>query len=84
MEKSKNQFIQAEVFFSSLESTFWFLKDKKNDQKYRVENIPEELKQEGLEIIAYIQIIPEEASIFMSPHTNIQLIEYNIVNQVNI
>ncbi len=84
MEKNNNQFIQAEVFFSSLETTFWFLKDKKNDQKYRVENIPEELKQEGLEIMAYIQIVPEEASIFMSPHINIQLIEYNIVNQVNI
>lgn len=63
------------IEYQNIETGFWVLSDKNN--KYRIKNMPEELKKEGLKIKATATFI-DEMSIFMSGRA-IEIIDYNII-----
>jgi len=56
--------ISGKIEFQNIETGFWSIMD--GERKYRITNMPEELKKNGLNIAAVVEIIEEEMSVFMS------------------
>ena len=68
--------IVGKISYVDLETGFWALTDE--EQQYRIEEIPEELQKEGLEIAAVVLPQEEEVSIFMAG-IPVELLEYKII-----
>ena len=64
------------IQFIDLETGFWQISE--DNEKYRLVDIPEELKHENLRIAAIIEIIEEETSIFISGKSA-KILEYKII-----
>jgi hypothetical protein len=69
--------VVGEIRYFNIETGYWSLHDGENN--YRIRNIPEELKKEGVKIAAMIMKDPEEMSVLMSG-IPIELIDYKILN----
>lgn len=64
------------IQYIDIETGYWSLQDGEN--KFRLKNIPEELKNNGLKIAAMIQRDDEEMSVLMSG-ISVKLIDYKIL-----
>jgi hypothetical protein len=69
--------VVGKIQYIDIETGYWSLNDGEN--KYRINNMPEELKKEGLKIAAMIKKNLEEMSVFMSG-ISANLIDYKILN----
>jgi hypothetical protein len=67
------------IQYIDIETGYWSLQDGEN--KFRLKNIPEELKNNGLKIAAMIQRDDEEMSVFMSG-ISVKLIDYKILKYI--
>jgi hypothetical protein len=77
MENKLNlKLIVGYLRFIDLETGYWQLSE--DEDKYRIKNMPENLKHENLRIAALVEIIENEMSVFMSGKS-INLIEYKII-----
>jgi len=66
----------GEINYLDVETGFWALKD--DELSYRIIDLPDELKKNGLKIAAIAQIPESEDSIYITTQ-NIKLIEYKIL-----
>ncbi len=66
------------ISFEDLEGGYWALTDEKNNEKYMVRDISEELKKENLRIAAIGQEFSNEMSIYMVSKV-VKLIQYRIL-----
>ena len=69
--------IIGHITFENIETGYWILTDE--DNKYRIINMPEELKKDRLKIASIVKIIDNETSIYITSNP-IHLIEYKIIN----
>jgi len=65
------------IQFVDIETGYWQLIE--NEEKFRISNMPDTLKQDKLRIAAMVEIIENEMSIFMSGKS-IKIIEYKIIS----
>ncbi len=63
------------IQYIDLETGYWQITE--DEDKYRIKNIPDELKQENIRIAAIVEIL-DEMSVFMSGKS-VKLIEYKII-----
>ncbi len=68
--------IVGHIQFKDIETGYWTLADA--EQNYRIMNIPEEIKKEGLKVAVMAQIPEPEDSIYITS-LNIKIIEYKIL-----
>jgi len=69
--------ILGNLEYQNIETGYWALND--GERKYRVIDIPKELKHEGIHVATMSEIIDDEVSIF-STTLNIKIIEYKILS----
>lgn len=69
--------IKGKMQYIDLETGYWAIVS--STEQYRLTNVPDELKKNGLLIEADIEIIDNEMSVFMSG-TAIKLINYKILS----
>jgi|GEM_PF-4054651 hypothetical protein len=62
--------------YIDLETGFWQLNE--NEEKYRMIDLPDNIKKENLRVAALVEIIDNEMSVFMSGKTA-KIIDYKIV-----
>ncbi len=74
--KNNQLSITGKVNFVDIETGYWALVH--TEGKYRIENMPEDLKIENLRINATIELIDNEMSVFMSG-IPVKLINYKII-----
>ena len=68
--------IVGHILYENIETGYWALFDGTN--KFRIKNIPDELKKENIKIAAVVKESDNEMSIFMSGKL-IELIEYKLI-----
>jgi hypothetical protein len=65
------------IRFNNIETGFWSLHD--GEQSWRIVDIPNDLKYEGIKIAAIARILDDEISIYATA-LNIKIVEYKILD----